>query len=43
MGVLEYANVDVQALQDNDNFIAQQYDARQAEIQRVVARAQAAE
>jgi len=43
MGVIEYAKSDVQALQDEDEFIARQFDARQAEIRRVVERAQAAE
>ncbi len=43
MGVIEYANADVQALQDEDNYIAQRYDARNAEIRRVIQRAQAAE
>ena len=43
MGVIEYAKADVQALQDEDEFIARQFDARKAEIQRVIDRAQAAE
>ncbi len=43
MGVMEYANTDVQALQDDDEHIARQFDARAAEIKRVIARAQAAE
>jgi hypothetical protein len=43
MGVIDYANVNVDKLQDDDDFIARQYDARAADIQRVVARAQAAE
>jgi P-aminobenzoate N-oxygenase AurF len=43
MGVIEYAKTDVQALQDEDEFIARKFDARQAEIQRVIDRAQAAE
>ena len=43
MGVIEYAKSDVQALQDEDEFIARQFDARQAEIKRVIERAQAAE
>ena len=43
MGVIEYAKSDVQALQDEDEFIARKFDARRAEIQRVIDRAQAAE
>jgi hypothetical protein len=43
MGVIEYAKSDVQALQDEDEHIARQYDARRADINRVIARAQAAE
>src|SRR6202046_1733245 len=43
MGVMEYANNDVQALQDEDDFIAKRFDARRAEVQRVIERAQAAE
>src|SRR5271167_2920362 len=43
MGVIEYAKTDVQALQDEDEFIAGKFDARRADIQRVIARAQAAE
>jgi hypothetical protein len=43
MGVIDYANVDVDKLQADDGFIARQYDARQKDIDRVVARAQAAE
>src|ERR1700742_460668 len=43
MGVMEYANSDVQALQDEDENIARQFDARQRDIERVIARAQAAE
>jgi hypothetical protein len=43
MGIIEYANTDVQALQDEDDFIARKFDARRAEIARVVERAQAAE
>ncbi|MBV9332076.1 MAG: ferritin-like domain-containing protein [Alphaproteobacteria bacterium] len=41
MGVIEYAKSDVQALQDEDEHIARQHDARRAEIARVVARAAA--
>jgi hypothetical protein len=43
MGVMEYAQTDVQALQDEDESIARTFDARQAEIKRVIDRAQAAE
>ncbi len=43
MGVIGYAEADVQKLQDEDEHIARQFDARQAEIKRVIARAQAAE
>src|SRR5215472_1020081 len=43
MGVIEYAKADVQALQDEDEHIARQFDARRADIERVIARAQAAE
>jgi len=43
MGVIGYAQADVQKLQDEDEHIARQFDARQADIQRVIARAQAAE
>jgi hypothetical protein len=41
MGVIEYAKTDVQALQDEDENIARQFDARRKEIDRVIARAQA--
>jgi hypothetical protein len=43
MGVMDYAKTDVQALQDNDEDIAKQFDARRKDIDRVIARAQAAE
>ena len=43
MGVIGYAQTDVQALQDEDDFIAKRFDARRAEVQRVIERAQAAE
>jgi hypothetical protein len=43
MGVIGYAQTDVQALQDEDDNIARQYDARRADIQRVIDRAQAGE
>jgi hypothetical protein len=39
--VIEYAKTDVQALQDEDENIARQFDARRKEIDRVIARAQA--
>jgi hypothetical protein len=39
MGVMEYAKTDVQALQDDDENIAAQFDARQRDIQRVIDRA----
>src|SRR5580698_10144504 len=40
MGVMEYANSDVQALQDEDENIAKQFDARNRDIKRVIERAQ---
>jgi hypothetical protein len=43
MGVMEYANSDVRALQEDDEHIARQFDARRRDIQRVIDRAQAAE
>jgi hypothetical protein len=43
MGVIDYAKADVQALQDEDENIARQFDARQKDIERVISRAQAAE
>lgn len=43
MGVIGYADADVQALQDEDDHIARQYDARRAEIARVVNRARQTE
>ncbi len=43
MGVIDYAKTDVQALQDNDEHIAREFDARRKDIERVIARAQAAE
>jgi hypothetical protein len=39
MGVIEYANSDVQALQEEDNNIALLHDRRRAEVQRVIERA----
>jgi len=41
MGVMGYAQTDVQALQDEDEHIARQHDARRADIQRVIDRARA--
>jgi hypothetical protein len=41
MGVIDYAKVDVDKLQADDDFIARQFDARQADINRVIAVAQA--
>ncbi|HEY2750210.1 ferritin-like domain-containing protein [Phenylobacterium sp.] len=43
MGVIGYAKTDVQALQDEDEHIARQHDARRAEIQRVIERARSGE
>jgi hypothetical protein len=43
MGVIDYAKSDVQALQEDDEDIARQFDARRRDIQRVIDRAQAAE
>src|SRR5579871_2002675 len=43
MGIIDLANADVQALQDEDEHIAGLFDARRKDIERVVARAQAAE
>ncbi|HVZ68218.1 MAG TPA: ferritin-like domain-containing protein [Rhizomicrobium sp.] len=43
MGVIDYAKADVQALQDEDDNIARNFDARRKDIERVIARAQAAE
>jgi para-aminobenzoate N-oxygenase AurF len=40
MGVLEYANTDVQALQDSDETIARDFDARRSYVESVMARAQ---
>jgi len=39
MGVMEYANTDVQALQDADENIARDFDARRAYVESVLARA----
>src|SRR5205814_2350312 len=43
LALSEYAKADVQALQDEDEHIARQFDARRKDIERVIARAQAAE
>jgi hypothetical protein len=43
MGILEYANVDVQALQEGDETIARDFDARRAYVESVVERAKAVE
>jgi len=42
MGVIGYAQSDVDALQAEDDFIAKRFDARRAEVQRVIDRAAAA-
>src|SRR5580698_604669 len=42
MGVMDYAQSDVQALQDEDDFIAKRFDARRMEVQRVIEQAAAA-
>jgi hypothetical protein len=42
MGVMEYAKSDVQALQDEDEHIARQFDARRRDIERVIERARVA-
>ena len=39
MGILDYANADVQALQDSDETIAKDFDARRAYVDSVIARA----
>jgi P-aminobenzoate N-oxygenase AurF len=43
MGILGYADTDVQALQDADNDIAKEFDARRAYVESVAARAAALE
>lgn len=43
MGVIGYAQTDVQALQDDDENIARQHDARRADIARVIDRARRTE
>jgi hypothetical protein len=40
MGILDYANTDVQALQDSDETIAKDFDARRSYVDSVIARAQ---
>jgi hypothetical protein len=39
MGILGFADADVQALQDADNDIAREFDARRAYVESVAARA----
>jgi len=39
MGILEFAEADVQALQDEDETIARDFDARRAYVDSVIARA----
>jgi hypothetical protein len=41
MGIIGYADTDVEALQDADNRIAQEFDARRAYVQSVIDRASA--
>jgi hypothetical protein len=43
MGIIGYADTDVQALQDSDEDIAKDFDARRAYVDSVVARAGAME
>jgi hypothetical protein len=43
MGILDYAEVDVQGLQDGDETIARDFDARRAYVESVVDRARAVE
>jgi hypothetical protein len=43
MGILGYAETDVQVLQDSDEEIAKQFDARNRDVQRVIERARATE
>jgi hypothetical protein len=43
MGILGYADTDVQALQDEDEDIAKQFDARNREVRRVIERARSTE
>ena len=42
MGILGYADADVQTLQDQDESIAEQFDARHREVERVLERARRA-
>jgi len=39
MGIIGFANTDVQALQDSDDTIAKEFDARKAYVESVAARA----
>jgi hypothetical protein len=43
MGILDFANVDVQALQEGDETIAKDFDARRAYVESVIERAKAVE
>ena len=43
MGIIGYAQTDVQALQDADDTIAKDFDARRAYVESVAARAAALE
>jgi hypothetical protein len=43
MGIIDFANVDVQALQDGDETIARDFDARRKYVESVVERAKAVE
>ena len=43
MGIIGYADTDVQALQDSDDDIAKEFDARRAYVDSVVRRAEAME
>jgi hypothetical protein len=43
MGIIGYASTDVQALQESDDDIAKDFDARRAYVQSVVDRASALE
>jgi hypothetical protein len=43
MGILQFADTDVQALQDSDETIARDFDARRSYVESVVARAQSLE
>jgi len=43
MGIIGFANTDVQALQDSDDTIAKEHDARKAYVESVMDRAKALE